>query len=178
MLNPTTLARPYARAAFAAARDDDTLAEWNDRLRLASAIVSDDTVSRLSRDPRLDRDQILKLFADLGDDRFDPGFTNFLRVLLKYDRIRLLPDITAQFEVLRQQAEGRLTVVVTSARDLDEAQRKSLADKLAKRYGREVDIDSKIDPGLIGGAVIRVGDQVIDGSVRGRLNRLAGELTR
>lgn len=178
MLNPTTLARPYARAAFAAARDDEALAEWNERLQTASAIVADETIDRLTRDPRVDDEQVLKLFTEVGGERFDERFVNFLRVLLKYDRVRLLPDITAQFEHLRQQAEGRLVVEVTSASELDEAQRGKLVESLAKRFGREIDIDSKVDPALIGGAVIRVGDQVIDGSVRGRLGRMAREMTR
>lgn len=178
MQNPTTLARPYARAAFAAARDDDALADWNERLQFASAIVSEDTMARLTLDPRVDRDQVLKLFTDVAEGRFDERFTNFLRVLLKYDRVRLLPEITAQFEYLRQQAEGRLRVEVVSAMELDDDQRKRLSDNLAKRYGRDVDIDSRVDSALIGGAVIRVGDEVIDGSVRGRLNRMAQHLAR
>ena len=176
MLALTTLARPYARAAFEVGRDADALADWSRRLQLASAIAGDDQVSRLVHDPMFRRDDLLKLFADVGGDQFDDAFRNFLKVLAYNRRLELLAEITAQFEHLRQSSEKRLEIEVISAVELDQAQREKLAEALKRRFGREVEIEARMDPAVLGGVVIRAGDHVIDGSVRGRLNRLSRQL--
>lgn len=173
MLNLATLARPYARAAFEAARDAGAATDWSEALALASSVFSDPEVRRLAHDPRVTSEQVFELFAAVGGERFAPPFGSFLRILLQNDRLNLLPEIAAQFEVLRAEAEQRIKVRVASAVALDDDQQARLRERLAKRYGREVDIENEIDPELIAGVVIHAGDQVIDGSVRGRLNRLA-----
>lgn len=176
MLELATLARPYARAAFDAGREEGALEEWNQRLRLASAIITDAGAQRLARDPRLTRDELLSLFADVGGDSFTTGFLNYLRVLAVYRRLELLPEITAQFERLRQAAEERLAVQVTAASEMSDDQRKTLAESLTRRFGRKVELEIHVDPAVIGGAIIHAGDQVIDGSIRGRLDRLSRTL--
>lgn len=173
MLNLATLARPYARAAYDAASDAGAVADWSQALALASSVFSEPEVQRLAHDPRVTSEQVFELFAAVGGERFEPPFGGFLRVLLQNDRLDLLPEITVQFEVLRAEAEQRIKVRVASAVALDDEQQARLRDRLAKRYGREVDLENEIDPELIAGVVIHAGDQVIDGSVRGRLNRLA-----
>lgn len=178
MLNRTTLARPYARAAFQAARDHDELSAWSDRLAIAALTAADAGVKPLIKDPRLSREQLLELFTDIGQDRFNKAFINYLRVLTTYSRLELLPDIYAQYEALRRDAEARVYVLVTSAYPVDDDEAAKLGERLKARFGREIDLEIEVDADLIGGAVIRAGDQVIDGSVRGRLERLARQIAQ
>ncbi len=176
MLSRTTLARPYARAAFQVARDRNELTRWSEALAIAAAISTDAGAKPLLTNPRLSRDQVLKLFADIGGDRFDSSVNNFLHVLATYGRLELLPEISAQFEGLRRESEARVHVQVTSAQPMDDDEASRLSERLRARFGREIDLDIEVDPALIGGAVIRAGDQVIDGSVRGRLERLGRQV--
>ncbi|NBB93779.1 MAG: F0F1 ATP synthase subunit delta [Gammaproteobacteria bacterium] len=172
MLNRTTLARPYARAAFEAARDADALPRWSEALELASEIAATEELHYLSGDPRVGGDRLLELITDIGGDRFDESFTNFLKVVIINGRLALLPEIAAQYEQYRREAEERIRVEVYSARPMDDEESNKLAERLKARFGREVDMHVEVDESLIGGAVIRAGDKVIDGSVRGRLEQL------
>jgi F-type H+-transporting ATPase subunit delta len=178
MQNRATLARPYARATFEVARQADELALWSDNFRLAAAVAASSEIRQFDGDPRVGRDQLLALVTDLGADRFNESFRNFLKVLMTYDRFALLPEIAAQFEHLRREAEGRLRVQVASAKPLADAEAEQLSQRLMARFGREVELDIEVDATLIGGAVIRAGDEVIDGSVRGRLEQLGKQLAR
>jgi F-type H+-transporting ATPase subunit delta len=178
MLNRTTLARPYARAAFQVASQASASALWSRNLELAAAVVSNPDVHQLIGDPRVGREQVLALFAGVGADRFDASFNNFLKVLATYDRLELLPEIAAQFEQLRREAEQRIRVEVSSAMAMDDAETAALKARLKARFAREVDLEIRVDESLIGGAIIRAGDQVIDGSVRGRLEKLGRQLSR
>lgn len=176
MLNRTTLARPYARAAFLTASDHGALDRWSKSLELAAQIVLDDQVRRLLGDPRHTRDQILSVFADVGGERFDASFQSFLKTLDLYRRLELLPEILGQFESFRRDAEARLLVRVTSAHPVNDDEAELLRERLRKRFEREIDLEIEVDAGLIGGAVIRARDEVIDGSVRGQLERLARQV--
>lgn len=176
MLNRTTLARPYARAAFQAARDRDVLAVWSESMAIAATTAADERVLPLLIDPRLSREQRLEIFTGVGQGRFDDAFLNFLRVLGTYGRLELLPEIYAQYEALRREAEARVHVLVTSAHPVGNDEAAKLSERLKARFGREIDLEVKVDSSLIGGAVIRAGDQVIDGSVRGRIERLARQV--
>jgi len=172
MLNRTTLARPYARAAFEAARDADELPRWSEALELAAEIAATEEVHYLAGDPRVGGDRLLELMADIGKDRFDESFVNFLKVVITNGRLELMTDIASQFEQYRREAEQRVRVEVFSARPMDGQESSALAERLKARFGREVDMHVEVDESLIGGAVIRAGDKVIDGSVRGRLEQL------
>jgi F-type H+-transporting ATPase subunit delta len=176
MLNRTTLARPYARAVFQVARDAGQLSDWSDALAFAAAIASSDEIGQFYGDPRVDRERLLGLMTDLGGDRFNDQFKNLLKVLMNYDRLDLLPEIASQYEFYRREAEARLRVQVSSAMPMNEEEAQRLAERLKARFGREIDLDVEVDESLIGGAVIRAGDQVIDGSVRGRLEQLGRQL--
>ncbi len=176
MFSRITLARPYARAAFQAARDTDSLGDWSDHLTLASQIIATAEMRELVDNPRVERDRLIELFRDIGGERFDDRFINFLKALGHHDRFELLPEIAAQFEHLRREAEMRVHVRVTSAYPLESAEQNSLSDRLKKRFGREVDLEVDVDEALIGGVIIRAGDEVIDGSVRGRLEQLGKQL--
>lgn len=172
MLNRTTLARPYARAAFEAARDADALPRWSEALELASEIAASEEMHYLAGDPRVGGDRLLELITGIGEDRFDQAFSNFLKVVIANGRLELLPEIAAQFEQYRREAEQRVRVEVVSAQPMDDEQTRAMAERLQARFGREVDLHVEVDEALIGGAVIRAGDKVIDGSVRGRLEQL------
>lgn len=177
MLNRSTLARPYARAAFEAARASDTQERWSDALTFAATMVGTDEMHYLVGDPRMGGDRVLEVFAEVGKDRFDEAFLNFLRIAMANGRLELLPEIAVQFEEQRREAEKRLKVQVVSAMPMDDEQTDRLANRLKARFGLEIDMDVEVDESLIGGAVIRAGDQVIDGSVRGRLEQLGRQMT-
>ncbi len=172
MLNRTTLARPYARAAFLAASDQGALERWSHNLELAAHVALNDEIRALLTDPRYAREQILGVFFDAGGENFDSSFQSFLKTLDQYRRLELLPDILAQFAALRREAEDRLQVLVTSAHSVSDEDAENLRERLRKRFGRDIELEIKVDASLIGGAVIRAGDEVIDGSVRGQLERL------
>ncbi len=176
MLNRTTLARPYARAAFLAAREEGALARWSEQLAVLAAVVSDEQVQPLLTDPRINREDLLAMFNDVAGGELGEDVRNFLQILADNGRLSLLPDVFAQYEFLRREIEQRIQVRVTSAQPMSDEESASLAAKLKARYGREVDLDIEVDAHLIGGAVIRAGDEVIDGSVRGRLERLARQV--
>lgn len=175
MSSNATLARPYARAAFELAQGTHALGDWARQLDFASAIASDARVGALLVDPRRSQAEALALLLPTGTQTNSP-FADFLRALGANGRLPVLPEIASQFEVLKREAEGTLRVIVRSAVLLDEAQIASLKVSLARRFKRDVEIDTALDASLIGGAIIEAGETVIDGSVRGRLARLAQEL--
>ncbi len=172
MLNRTTLARPYARAAFEAAREADAMPRWSDALAMASEIAATEELHYLAGDPRMGGDRLLELITDIGEGHFDEPFVNFLKVVILNGRLELLPEIAAQYEQYRREAEQRIRVEVYSARPMNEEETSALAERLKARFEHEVDLHVEVDDSLIGGAVIRAGDKVIDGSVRGRLEQL------
>lgn len=174
MSNALTLARPYARAAFALAREHGRLAPWSHLLGFAATLAADTRVATLLSHPSLGLDDALVLLLPNGE--VDPNFRQFLSVLADNRRLALLPEIAAQFEALRAEAEHVVQVRVTSAATLDAAEVESLSVALKRRFGADIALTQAVDAGLIGGAVIDAGDVVIDGSVRGKLARLEAAL--
>jgi F-type H+-transporting ATPase subunit delta len=172
-----TIARPYAKAAFEYARDTKAFADWSQGLALATQVVADPRVEELIKNPELTAADHASLVNDVLGERLNPGVKNFVRVLAENDRLLLLPEIAAHFEFLRSQAENTVDVEVVSAVPLDAAQAEKLKQALDKRLKAKVHMKNTVDPGLLGGAVIRAGDLVIDGSLKGRLERLRTELT-
>jgi F-type H+-transporting ATPase subunit delta len=172
-----TLARPYAEAAFALAREHGQLAGWSKMLQLLAALVSDERIARLVADPRVSSARLLGLLLDIAGDKLDRDGKNFVRVLVENERLVLLPTVAAEFEQLRSAAEGVVEVEAISAFPLSESQLREISQGLKKRLGRELRITARVDPTLIGGVVVRAGDLVIDGSARGRLRDLATQLT-
>jgi F-type H+-transporting ATPase subunit delta len=176
MAEAATIARPYAKAAFMSARDAKALPAWSEALRLASGLIADPHIADLVSSPKLSTDQVVSLFAGLGGKEIDAHWQNFVRLLARNKRLDVLPSIAAQYEALRAQYENELDVQVTSAVVLDAEQRAKLAAALKTRFKRDIRITTAVDAGLLGGAVIRAGDLVIDGSINGRLQRLASDL--
>jgi F-type H+-transporting ATPase subunit delta len=177
MAEKMTVARPYARAVFEIARDDDALAAWSEFLERGSLAVADDRIQALIGNPAVTRAELADLFIELCGDSAGANGANFIRLLADNGRVAWLPEIAAEYELLRAEAENIVDVQLTSAVELDEAQRDSFASSLRKRLGRDVRLHCDTDAKLLGGAIIRAGDLVIDGSLFGRLERLAGAVT-
>jgi F-type H+-transporting ATPase subunit delta len=172
-----TIARPYAKAAFEYARDAKAFAAWSYGLSAASDIVSDPRVAPLTKSPAWTNADLVSLITDVAGAKLDAGMQNFVRVLAENHRLLLLPEISAHYEELRAAVENTVDVEVISAVELDAAQRDKLSRALAARLKREVHMRNSVDASLLGGAVLRAGDLVIDGSMKGRLERLATDLT-
>lgn len=176
MSSVTTLARPYAKAAFELAQADQGLARWDAMLTLAADIVSAEAMEGVLDNPLIGSAQAARLITDTGGEHFNERFRGFVGVLAGYDRLALLPEITRLYRLLREEAEKRLRVRVVSAVPLDDDQSARLRDALAHRFDREIELENEIDAGVIGGAVVYAGDEVIDGSLKGRLQKLASSL--
>lgn len=176
MAELTTLARPYAKAAFLFAREQNALDKWESMLGLAAALIEDAAMADALDSPALSADGKAKLFVEVGGDNFDTGFANLIAQLAQHKRLALLPTIFAQYHALMAEQQKFADVEVTSAFELSDAETSKLVESLKKRFGMEVRVSNVVDAGLIGGVIIRAGDTVIDGSVRGRLNKLAEQL--
>lgn len=177
MAEPVTLARPYAEAAFEFARDADALAAWDEMLSLAAAVAADETVARrVLENPRVEAEAAASFMLDAGGEHFSTEFGNFVKLLAENRRLALLPQVSELFARYRAEAEQTLDVEVTTATGLPDEYRRHLEKSLSKRFGREINIALNVDDSIIGGAVIRAGDTVLDGSVRGRLAKLAGAI--
>ncbi|NUS37528.1 MAG: F0F1 ATP synthase subunit delta [Lysobacter sp.] len=173
MSQTLTLARPYARAAFAVARDENAYAVWSHALAFAARVAADPQVAALLGDPRLSDADAAALLAPPDASE---AFQRFLSMLAGNRRLALLPEVAGLFEELRAEAERVVKARVTSAVPLPAGELDVLKAALRKRFGRDVEVETAVDPALIGGAVIDAGDVVIDGSLKGKLERLQSAL--
>jgi F-type H+-transporting ATPase subunit delta len=185
MADNNTIARPYARAAFDLAERGGRLEAWSEALSAAAALLADGQLVRFLGNPTLTDDKRLaflhELVAASGSratlfDGSDGRGTNFLKLLLEYGRIDVLPEIAAHFDALKARVENTVDVTVTSATPLGAELERQIAAALKARLGRDVRLTTATDASLIGGAVIRAGDVVIDGSLRARLDGLGHAL--
>jgi len=175
MAELSTLARPYAEAVFRLAKEKNVLGEWSERLAMLAAVASDAQMQLVIADPNTSASRAAELIGSIADA--GEAGKNLLTVLAGNDRLTLLPEISAQYEVLKAEAEGVLEATIVSALEMSEVQKADLMAALKARFGRDVEATVEVDASLIGGAVITVGDQVIDGSVKGRLQKMAAALT-
>ena len=178
MLAETTLARPYARAAFSLADQAGSVESWSAALAKSSEAVGTDAMQRVIGHPKVDDKRLLELFDEVLGEAADRAFRSFLTVLMHYRRLPLLPEIAAQFETLRRSSEHRLKVNVTSAVEMGPDLLEKLAARLREKFGTDIEMETGVDKNLIGGLVVRAGDKVIDASVRGRLEQLGRHLVR
>ncbi len=178
MSEQLTLARPYAEALFQLATEHKELDKWSDMLALMATAAADTRLITLSQDPRLARARFTQLFLDICGRALNSDGENLVRLLQENRRITLLPEIAHQFEKLKADAQGRVDAEVVSAFEVEPAQMKSISEALKKKLSREINLTSRVDKSLVGGVIIRAGDLVIDGSVRGRLRALANYLNR
>jgi F-type H+-transporting ATPase subunit delta len=171
-----TIARPYAKAAFQYAQDAKAFADWSQGLKAAAEIVADPRVATLTKSPQWSQADLVSIITDVAGAKLNPAMQNFVRVLAENHRLLLLPEIAAHYEALRSEIENTVDVEVTSAVELNGAQAEKLKQALSTRLKRQVRMQTSVDATLLGGAVVRAGDLVIDGSLKGRLERLATEL--
>ncbi|OYY80540.1 MAG: F0F1 ATP synthase subunit delta [Hydrogenophilales bacterium 16-62-9] len=155
------------------AQGENDLAAWSSRVATLAAIVSDDLAARLIADPAVSADRVADLIIDVAGPSLGERGGNFVKVLAANGRLTVLPEISAQFESLKANAESTVEATITSAQELTQAQLDELVAGLKARFNRAVTVQVAVDAGLIGGAVIAIGDQVIDGSVKGRLQRMS-----
>ncbi len=177
MADKTTIARPYARAAFEEARAAQRLEPWSEALHVAAAVVADARVAALLGNPHVTPEELAQLVSGIAGPKLGDEGVNFVRTLAANRRLKVLPEIAALFDTLKDAEQGVADVTVTSAAPLDAGQRKALSAALERRLKRTVRLHCATDAALIGGAVVRSGDLVIDGSLRTRLERIAYELT-
>lgn len=185
MADNNTIARPYAQAIFDLAQESDELPAWAASLAIAGQLLADDGLVEYLSAPQLSDkkrlDFLTGLFKSAGAIQLaggDKRGVNFLKLLIENKRSRVLPEIAVHFEALKAEIENSVDATVTTSTPLSKAQQDEIAGALKKRLGRDVNITTKIDTNLIGGAVIRAGDVVIDGSLRARLQGLANALIK
>ena len=178
MIEPTTLARPYARAAFEHARAAGDLAVWQTALSELAAITAEPKVAAAMRAPNQTAAQRAATLSGLAGDAVPLPVANLLAIMADNGRLSLLPEVAMLFNQLKQAVESTVAVHVTSAYPLSDADTQQLAETMQEKLARSITLTSETDPSLLGGALIRADDLVIDGSVRGRLNKLAGTLTQ
>ncbi|MEM1403951.1 MAG: F0F1 ATP synthase subunit delta [Pseudomonadota bacterium] len=177
MAELSTLARPYAKAAFEYADAEHALDAWMAELTVLAAVVEDDAVESLLANPALTAQAQGEALAGLLGDELGESRVRFVHVLAENRRLGLAPHILQQFAQLKAAREQSVDVEMISAFEVAPEVRDRIADALSKRLEREVVVTTETDSGLLGGVLIRAGDLVIDGSVRGRLNKLAETLS-
>lgn len=176
MAELATIARPYAEAAFELARDEQALPAWSQMLRFAATIIGDERVAAALDNPRLDAAAKESLLLSIGGDRFDAQARNFIHVLVEGERVTLLPQIAAMFDTLKNEAEATARATIESAFALTDAQLAELQGALEKRFGKKMETTVIVNPDLIGGARVTVGDAVLDGSVQAKLAAMHAQL--
>ena len=178
MADLSTLARPYAKAVFELAREGGSFKAWSEALASLAQLMADAPLAALLRNPSLTRGELAEVLAKALSGKVAAESLGLVRLLVENGRLAAAPAIAQQFEQLRAEAELRVDVEITSAVTIDKAQQDQLVAAVRKRLEREVAITWSTDPALIAGALIRAGDLVIDGSVRGELERLQTALAR
>lgn len=175
MAEPSTIARPYAEAAFAAAAEAGALDRWAALLSDMARIAADGQVKALVSDPNVPAASVVAVFGSLLPQA-DDAARNFLAALADNGRLELLPEIEGQFRALKSAREGSAEAEVTSAFEIDPQSLAGLVSALERRFGRTIKPQLHVDPALIGGVTVRVGDEVIDASVRGKLAAMQSAL--
>ena len=176
MAELTTIARPYAEAAFALAREQNALPVWSEMLKLAGTVVADARVAEALDNPRLDAGAKESLILSICGDRLNAEGRNFVKLLVEGDRITVLPFIQAQFETLKDEADGVAKAVIETALPLSDADLNELTAALARKFGKRVEATVHVKPELIGGARITIGDNVIDATIAEQLRAMALQL--
>ncbi len=174
-MRPSSTARRYAEAAFEIAQEEGATEAWLNDLRTAERLAGDPQLSRYFRDPNIPRETKLQT-ADQVFAGLRPHVLNLLRLLVTRFRLHLLPNLVHEFETLQRDALGIVDADVTVARSISDAERDAIARRLAEVTGKQVHMATQVDPAILGGIVVRMGDRLIDASVAGRLQRLRQEL--
>ena len=172
MAESVTIARPYAEAAYRLAKESGAQGLWSQRLQRLALIAQDKEMTEVMTNPRLSTEQVAEVFISLSADS-EAILANFVRTLAENRRLALLPEISRLFELAKSQEEGVQEAVVYSAFPIDDAQVAALMQQLEPRFGTRLTARVEVDPSLIGGVRVTVGDQMLDASVRGKLDAMA-----
>jgi F-type H+-transporting ATPase subunit delta len=178
MADNASIARPYAKALFELAEESKSFDDWTSALASLAAISSDDSFASLVNDPRIESDRLAELMIDISKDGLPEGGANFVNLLVQNDRLEALSDIEQQFAELVSKAKASVNAEVLTAKPLTDEQRASLESALAARLGLKVVLQETVDASIIGGAIVKAGDLVIDGSAKGRIEKLTSTLMR
>lgn len=173
-----TIARPYAKAVFELASEQGKLGDWSDMLKLVAQIANSSELTGIIGNPRIERDRVAALIIDICGDHLSKEGRSIIKILAENGRLNTLNAISERFDEMRAEAEKTIDAVVISAYEVDDAQQQKITAALKKRLGREVSLTCQVDTSLIGGAIIRAGDLVIDGSATGQIKQLATALSR
>lgn len=172
MAESVTIARPYAEAVYRTAKESGAQGTWSQRLQRLALIAQDGDMAAVMGNPQLSAEQVASLVISLCDDN-DAVLANLVRTLAENRRLALLPEISRLFDLAKSQEEGIKEAVVHSAFPIDDTQVKALVQELEARFGTKLTARVEIDASLIGGVRVTVGDQVLDASVRGKLDAMA-----
>jgi F-type H+-transporting ATPase subunit delta len=175
MSNLTTIARPYAKAAFDFAVEKQQLTQWSEMLAFAAEVTNNEQIHELLTSSA-SAEKLAEIFIAICGEQFDEYGQNLIKVMAENGRLQALPDVFEQFVALKKEFEKNVDVEVISATELSEQQLSDISSKLEQRLERKVQLNCSVDETLLGGVVIRAGDLVIDNSARGRLNRLSDAL--
>ncbi|MDD2833812.1 MAG: F0F1 ATP synthase subunit delta [Methylotenera sp.] len=177
MAEISTIARPYAVAAYKLAREQKSLAKWSEMLGFAAAVANDAQIKAYILDPKVVSADLQAAFLKVCGDQLNEQGQNLVKVLVEYGRLSILPEISSAFETLKAQDEGTLEAEIIAASKISAADTKDLIKRLEARFGKKIEASVSVDPEIIGGIKIIVGDTVIDASVKGQLQNLAYTLT-
>ncbi len=173
MAELSIIARPYAKAVFELAKASGDYSRWSQALEFLAAVAMDPDMGALFNNPRVSRRELAVVITEICSERLDENARNLVRLLAQNQRLHALPSIAEQYEHLRAEAERTIQAELESALPVTESQQQRIAEALSERMGRRVELAVRINESLLGGAVVRAGDLVIDGSVRARLEKLA-----
>jgi F-type H+-transporting ATPase subunit delta len=171
-----TLARPYAQAVFELAVEASNLDEWSNNLNFLATVVKDPTMATVIANPEVGNNTLTRLLLDIGDRYLSEPGKNLVKILVDNHRLPVMPQIALQYEQLKAQHMGHIQVEIASVFPVEPQQQQEIESILQKRFSKAVDITTSIDKTLLGGWLIRTGDEVIDLSIKGHLQRLAFEL--
>ena len=177
MAEISTIARPYAVAAYKLGREQKALGKWSEMLGFAAAVASDAQIKAYIQDPKVVSSELLATFLKVCGDQLNENGQNLIKVLVEYGRLYILPEIYSAFEALKAQDEGTLDAEIIAATKISAADTKDLVKRLEAKFGKKIEASVSVDPEIIGGIKIIVGDTVIDASVKGQLQNLAYTLT-
>lgn len=176
MAEQATLARPYAQAVFGLAKDSSTLDEWSGNLSLLEQVVTSAELAAIRNNPKTDKATLQKLLLEICGEHLSGHGQSLLKMLSDNGRLGILPELARQYEELKAGYQGRVKVHLVSTYAVKASQKSQIIEALKKRLGKEIEIEVSIDRTLLGGWLIRTGNQVIDLSARGRLQQLAVDL--
>lgn len=176
MAEKSTIARPYAEAVFQTADASKQLKEWSAMLQAVAMITADADMQALIGNTSVNKEQVAQLIIDIAGEVMNESGINLVKLLAENRRLNVVAEIAEQFETLKAEAEKTVEAEIVSAHEVSDAQQSLIAEKLKARLGREVSLKCRVDESLMGGAIIKAGDMVIDGSVSGQLNKLSVEL--